>query len=116
LSQRPVIDNLWKWRCKVLAHTDVSVIESGRQFFDEYPINGGEIEKILDSAQKIISMIKSAIAKRGESYCFDIIKDEAEKDAARVIEELGYFFTEEKKHRERYVKGEIDDIKFPPPS
>lgn len=112
-KQKPILKNLWKWRCKILAHQDVVVAENIKDFYKEYPIKGGEPEEILDSAQKILGMIKSTTVSHSESYSFKIFKEESELDAERVIKELKYFFQEEKKHYEKIRKGKTGDPRFP---
>ncbi len=113
-KQKPILANLWKWRCKILAHEDVVVAENIKDFYKEYPIKGGEPEEILDSAQKILGMIHSTTVNHSELYSFRQIKEESERDAEWIIKEIEYFFQEEKKHYEKVRRGEMNDPNFPP--
>ena len=113
-NQKPILENLWKWRCKILAHQDKVVAENIKDFYKEYPIKGGEIENLLVSIKDILGMIKSATVNHSEVYSFKLIKEESKRDAERVVEQLKYFFQERKKHMEKFRKGEIDNPRFPP--
>lgn len=113
-NQRPVLENLWKWRCKILAHQDKVVAENIKDFYKEYPIKGGQVENLLISIKDILGMIKSITVDHSESYSFKIFTEESGKGAEQVIEQLKYFFQEKKKHMEKFRKGESDNPHFPP--
>lgn len=113
-EQKSVLKNLWKWRCKILAHQDKVVAENIKDFYKEYPIKGEEVESLLVSIKDILGMIKSVTVDHSEFYSFKIFREESEKDAERVIEQLKYFFQEKTKNIERFKRGEIDNPLFPP--
>jgi len=115
-EQESVLKNLWKWRCKILAHQDKVVAENIKDFYKKYPIKGANVENLLASIQNILGMIKSATVDHSESYDFRIFKEESERDAEQIIKQLQYFFQERKKHMEKFRKGEIHDPHFPPKS
>ena len=113
-EQESVLKNLWKWRCKILAHQDKVVAENIKDFYRKYPIKGANVENLLASIQNILGMIKSATVNHSETYDFRIFKEESKRDAEQIIKQLQYFFQERKKHIEKFRKGEINDPRFPP--
>jgi len=113
-EQESVLKNLWKWRCKILAHQDKVVAENIKDFYRKYPIKGVNVENLLASIQNILGMIKSATVNHSETYDFRIFKEESKRDAEQIIKQLQYFFRERKKHIEKFRKREINDPRFPP--
>lgn len=113
-KKKLVLDNLWEWRCKILAHQDVEVAENIKDFYKKYPVKGEDVENLLASLQNILGMIKSTTVSHSETYSFKLIKEEAERDAEQVIKELRYFFQEKAKNMEKFRKGEINNPIFPP--
>lgn len=100
-KQKPILGNLWKWRCKILAHQDKVVADNIVDFYKEYPIKGGDIENLLVSIQNILGLIKSSMLEHSESYSFKIIQEESEREAEQIIKKLKYFGQE---RRETYGK------------
>lgn len=113
-KQKPILDNLWKWRCKILAHQDKVVADNPADFYKEYPIKGGEIENLLVSIKDILGLIHSSIFDRSEVYTFKLIEEESERDYQQIIKKLGYFTQERKKHMDKFRRGEVNDPHFPP--
>ena len=98
-KQKPILDNLWKWRCKILAHQDKVVADNPVDFYKEYPIKGGEIENLLVSIKDILGLIHSSMLDHSEVYTFKLIEEESEGDCKQIIKKLGYFAQERKKHK-----------------
>jgi len=113
-KQRPVLDNLWKWRCKILAHQDKIVADNLADFYKEYPIKGIEIENLLVSIKDILGLIKSSALTHSETYSFKTFQEKSERDDEQIIKKLKYFSQEKRKHMEKFKRGETDKPHFPP--
>lgn len=86
-EQKSTIDNLWKWRCKILAHQDKVAAEGPKNFYKRYPIKGVDIEKLLTVIKDILGMIKSFTSADTE-YLFEVIMNESERDSKDIIGKL----------------------------
>jgi len=113
-KQKPILGNLWEWRCKILAHHDKVVADNQKDFYEEYSIKGGDIENLLISIKDILGLIKSSMLDHSEVYSFKIFQEESERDDEQIIKKLEYFDQERKKHMEKFIKGEVDNLNFPP--
>ncbi|MBU3918843.1 hypothetical protein KKC63_02985 [Patescibacteria group bacterium] len=87
-GQKAIVENLWKWRCKILAHQDRAVTDNPQSFYRQYPVKGIDIENLLATTEEIFGMVKSAIINRSEAYTFKNFKEGAERDAEQIIRQL----------------------------
>jgi len=87
-SQKTIVDNLWKWRCKILAHQDKIVANNLPDFYKQYPIKGIDIENLLVAVKEILGMIKSSVVDHAESYDFRVFIEESKRDLDDIISKL----------------------------
>jgi len=113
-KQKPILDNLWEWRCKILAHQDKVIADNPQDFYKEYPIKKEDIENLLLSVKDILGLIKSSTLNHSEVYSFKTIQEESERDDSEVIKKLEYFDQEKKKHMKKFKKDEVNSPYFPP--
>jgi len=79
---------LWRWRCKIFAHTDKEVFLNPDKFYKDYPLKYDKIEKLLLLAEEILGDIASVLKNKEYEYSFKVFKDESQSDVKDIINRL----------------------------
>ncbi len=85
---QPILNRLWKWRCKIFAHEDEETFLNPKKFYKDYPLKYDDIEKLLDLIKELLGDIESVVRGKGHSYCYKVFEKESQTDVEDIIKKL----------------------------
>ena len=110
-KHKNVISHVQILRHNQLAHLNANHLANPKKLLEKFPIKFGDIEDLISSFPELLSLLNP---ETGHGYQLINYTEEPEREAKHTMSEIQYFEREYNKHRERFLAGEIDDIKFPP--
>lgn len=87
-KQKPILKNIKIWRNKILAHQDKIVVDDVKDFYKKNPIEGKQVETLLNSIAKIIGRIGSITNKSSIIYSYYRFKEESRQNLDSIVSTL----------------------------
>lgn len=111
LKHSNTIKNLKIRRDNEFAHNNKEHLLNPKNIESKNPIKYKDVEALLDDTPDILSNLHPDSNVR---YSYFGFKKNCQDGVEYFMKQLDFFFNEKEKHKEKFIKGEIDDITFPP--